>query len=163
MSTNEDELFGFGAEATEEEIAGWNIDIAPDGTGLPAGSGTVEQGKELYAKLGAACHGANGEGTDAAPALVGGEGSLASDSPTKTVGSYWPYATTLYDYIYRSMPANAPQSLTPDEVYAIVAFLLNANGIIPDDAVMDQDTLPQVVMPNHAGFTSPDPRPEVFS
>jgi cytochrome c len=163
MSTNEDELFGFGAEATEQEIAGWNIDIAPNGAGLPAGSGTVEQGKELFATLGAACHGANGEGTDAAPALVGGEGSLSSEAPKKTVGSYWPYATTLYDYIYRAMPANAPQSLTPDEVYAIVAFLLNANGIIPDDAVMDQDTLPQVVMPNHAGFTSPDPRPEVFS
>ena len=81
----------------------------------------------------------------------------------RTVGSYWPYATTLWDYIYRAMPATAPQSLTPDEVYAIVAFLLNANDIIPDDAVMDQDTLPQVIMPNREGFTSPDPRPDVYS
>jgi cytochrome c len=166
MSTNKDEVkdqvFGFGEDATTEVIAGWDIDIAPDGTGLPEGSGTVEQGKELFAKLGAPCHGANGEGTDAAPALVGGQGSLSTDSPKKTVGSYWPYATTLYDYIHRAMPANAPQSLKPDEVYAIVAFLLNANGIIPDDAIMDQDTLPQVVMPNHAGFTSPDPRPDVY-
>lgn len=162
MSTNENELLGFGTDATDEVIAGWNIDIAPDGAGLPTGSGTVEQGREIFGRLGAPCHGANGEGTDAAPALVGGQGTLDTDAPKKTVGSYWPYATTLYDYIYRAMPATAPQSLQPDEVYAIVAFLLNANGIIPDDAVMDQDTLPQVVMPNHAGFTSPDPRPEAF-
>jgi cytochrome c len=163
MSTNNGKPFGFGEPATEETVAGWNIDIAPDGTGLPEGSGTVEQGRELFAKLGAACHGMNGEGTDAAPALVGGQGSLATDSPKKTVGSYWPYATTLYDYIHRAMPATAPQSLTPDEVYAIVAFLLNANGIIADDAVMDQDSLPQVVMPNQKGFTSPDPRPDIYS
>lgn len=163
MSTSDDEVFGFGEEASEEAIAGWDIDIAPDGTGLPPGSGTVEQGREIFARLGAPCHGENGEGTDAAPALVGGHGSLSSDSPVETVGSYWPYATTLWDYIYRAMPATAPQSLTPDEVYAIVAFLLNANDIIPDDAVMDQDTLPQVIMPNREGFTSPDPRPDVYS
>jgi cytochrome c len=163
MSMSDDEVFGFGEEATEEAIAGWDIDVQPDGTGLPPGSGTVEQGREIFERLGAPCHGMNGEGTDAAPALVGGVGSLSSDSPVETVGSYWPYATTLWDYIYRAMPATAPQSLTPDEVYAIVAFLLNANGIIPDDAVMDQDTLPQVIMPNRDGFTSPDPRPDVFS
>ena len=155
--------FGFGEPASEEVIAGWDIDIAPDGTGLPAGSGTVEQGREIFGRLGAPCHGQNGEGTDAAPALVGGHGSLATDSPQETVGSYWPFATTLWDYIHRAMPANAPQSLTPDEVYAICAFLLNANGIIPEDAVMDQDSLPLVIMPNREGFTSPDPRPDVFS
>jgi len=162
MSTHDDEKFGFGEPASDEVIAGWDIDIAPDGTGLPAGSGSVEQGREIFTRLGAPCHGQNGEGTDAAPALVGGQGSLATDSPKETVGSYWPYATTLWDYIHRAMPANAPQSLTADEVYAICAFLLNANGIIPDDAVMDQDTLPQVIMPNRDGFTSPDPRPDVY-
>jgi S-disulfanyl-L-cysteine oxidoreductase SoxD len=154
--------FGLGSPATPEEIAGWDIDIAPDGAGLPAGSGTVQEGKDLYDRLGAKCHGAKGEG-DTAPALVGGIGSLNTDTPMKTVGSYWPYATTLYDYIHRAMPADKPQSLTPDEVYALCAYLLFLNGIVPEDAVMDADTLPKVVMPNHAGFTSPDPRPDVFN
>jgi cytochrome c len=155
--------FGFGQPATAEEIAGWNIDVAPDGAGLPPGSGTVAQGKALYDRLGAKCHGAQGEGTDVAPPLVGGIGTLATDAPVKTVGSYWPYATTLYDYIHRAMPADNPQSLQPDEVYALCAYLLYLNGIVPEDAVMDAQTLPQVVMPNHAGFTSPDPRPDIFN
>ncbi|HEU0116620.1 MAG TPA: cytochrome c [Thermomicrobiales bacterium] len=154
--------FGFGTPATPEQIAGWDIDIAPDGKGLPPGSGSVAQGDALFAKLGAKCHGAKGEGTDAAPTLVGGIGSLNTAKPVKTVGSYWPYATTLFDYIRRAMPADKPQSLTPDEVYALCAYLLHLNGIVPADAVMDATTLPQVVMPNHAGFTSPDPRPDVF-
>src|SRR5215211_8148455 len=97
--------FGFGQPASPEEIAGWDIDIAPDGAGLPPGSGTVQEGKELFDRLGAKCHGAMGEG-DTAPALVGGIGSLNTDTPMKTVGSYWPYATTLYDYIRRAMPAD---------------------------------------------------------
>jgi S-disulfanyl-L-cysteine oxidoreductase SoxD len=154
--------FGFGRPATPEQIAGWDIDVAADGTGLPPGSGTVQQGEELYARLGAKCHGARGEGGDA-PALVGGQGTLNTDAPVRTVGSYWPYATTLFDYIRRAMPADNPQSLTPDEIYALCAYLLYLNEIIPEDAVMDAQTLPQVVMPNHAGFTSPDPRPDVFS
>lgn len=162
MSTPETR-FGFGHPATAEEIAGWDIDVAADGTGLPPGRGTVQEGEALFAKLGAKCHGAKGEGTDAAPALVGGIGSLNTDKPVKTVGSFWPYATTLFDYIRRAMPADNPQSLTPDEVYALCAFILNLNGIIPADAVMDAQSLPQVVMPNHAGFTSPDPRPDVFN
>ncbi|HET8522752.1 MAG TPA: cytochrome c [Thermomicrobiales bacterium] len=163
MSTNNDQqLFGFGKPATDTEIAGWNIDIRPDGTGLPPGSGTVKEGEALFQKLGAPCHGKNGEGTDAAPALVGGFDTLNTDKPVKTVGSYWPYATTLFDYIHRAMPATAPQSLTPDEVYAICAYLLYLNKIVPEDAVMNQDTLPKVIMPNHDGFTSPDPRPDVF-
>jgi cytochrome c len=161
MSTPEG-TYGFGRPATPEEIAGWDIDAGPDGAGLPPGSGSVKQGEELFARLGAKCHGAKGEGTDQAPALVGGIGSLASDHPVKTVGSYWPYATTLFDYIRRAMPADNPQSLTPDEVYALCAYILHLNGIVPDDAVMDATSLPQVVMPNHAGFTSPDPRPDVF-
>jgi hypothetical protein len=154
--------FGFGQPATPEEIAGWDIDVAADGTGLPAGSGTVQEGKELFDRLGAKCHGAKGEGGDAPP-LVGGIGSLNTDAPMKTVGSYWPYAPTLFDYIRRAMPADKPQSLTPDEVYALCAYLLYLNGIVEENAVMDAQTLPQVVMPNHAGFTSPDPRPDVFN
>jgi hypothetical protein len=162
MSTPE-ERFGFGRPASAEEIAGWDIDVAPDGTGLPPGSGSVKQGEELYARLGAKFHGEKGEGTDKAPPLVGGQGTLNTEAPVKTVGSYWPYATTLYDYIHRAMPADAPQSLTPDEVYALTAYVLYLNGIVPEDAVMDAQTLPRVVMPNHAGFTSPDPRPDVFN
>ncbi len=161
MATPEDR-YGFGQPATLEQMAGWDIDIASDGKGLPPGSDSVAQGEALFAQLGAKCHGAKGEGTDAAPALVGGIGSLATDKPVKTVGSYWPYATTLFDYIRRAMPADKPQSLSPDEVYALCAYLLHLNGIVPADAVMDAKTLPQVVMPNHAGFTSPDPRPDVF-
>ncbi|HEX5497910.1 MAG TPA: hypothetical protein VFX03_01745, partial [Thermomicrobiales bacterium] len=104
--------FGFGQSATPEQIAGWDIAIKPDGTGLPPGSGSVAQGEALFARLGAKCHGAKGEGTEKAPPLVGGIGSLGTDQPLKTVGSYWPYATTLYDYIHRAMPADNPQSLT---------------------------------------------------
>ena len=163
MFTDSDGTFGFGEPATPEQIAGWDIEIAPDGTGLPPGSGTVQEGEALFARLGAGCHGAKGEGTDAAPALVGGFGTLDTDQPLKTVGSYWPYATTLYDYIHRAMPADKPQSLTPDEVYALCAYLLYLNDIVPESAVMDAQTLPQVIMPNHAGFTSPDPRPDVFA
>lgn len=162
MSTS-DERFGFGQPASADEIAGWDIDVAPDGTGLPPGSGSVQQGEEIYARLGAKCHGAQGEGTDVAPPLVGGQGTLNTDAPVKTVGSFWPYAPVLFDYIHRAMPADAPQSLTPDEVYALTAYVLYLNGIVPEDAVMDARSLPQVVMPNHAGFTSPDPRPDVFN
>jgi len=124
--------FGFGSPATPEQIAGWDIDVASDGAGLPPGSGTVQQGEEIFARLGTKCHGAMGEGGEGGPPLVGGIGSLNTDTPLKTVGSFWPYAPVLYDYIHRAMPA-------------------------------DKRTLPQVVMPNHAGFTSPDPRPDVFT
>jgi cytochrome c len=162
MSTPE-QTFGFGHPATTEEIAGWDIDVAADGTGLPPGSGTVAQGQALYDRLGATCHGAMGEGGEGGPPLVGGIGSLNTDTLLKTVGSYWPHAPVLYDYIHRAMPADNPQSLTPDEVYALCAYLLFLNGIVPEDAVMDAQSLPQVGMPNHAGFTSPDPRPDVFT
>lgn len=155
------ERFGFGQPVTEEQLAGWDIDIEPDGTGLPPGSATMEDAKRVYEQYGAAFHGPMGEGTDAAPQLVGGIGTLDSDNPVTTVGSYWPYATTVFDYIRRAMPASAPQTLTNDEYYALTAWVLWANGLIPDDAVIDQDTLPQVVMPNRDGFTSPDPRPDV--
>lgn len=153
--------FGFGQAATEEEIAGWDIDILPDGTGLPEGSGTAAIGKELYNQYGAAWHGAEGEGTEYAPALVGGIDSLDTDSPKKTVGSYWPYATSVFSYIRRAMPASGPQTLTNDEYYALTAWVLWANGLIAEDDVIDAETLPKVQMPNRDGFTSPDPRPDV--
>src|ERR687889_2629730 len=162
MSTP-DQTFGFGHPASPEQIAGGDIDVAADGTGLPPGSGTVAQGKALYDRLGATCHGAKGEGGEGGPPLVGGIGSLNTDTPLKTVGSYWPHAPVLFDYIHRATPADKPQSLGPDEVYALCAYLLYLNGIVPEDAVMDAQSLPQVVMPNHAGFTSPDPRPDVFT
>lgn len=153
--------FGFGQAATEEEIAGWDIDILPDGTGLPEGSGTAAIGQELYNQYGAAWHGAEGEGTEYAPALVGGIDSLDTDSPKKTVGSYWPYATSVFSYIRRAMPASGPQTLTNDEYYALTAWVLWANGLIAEDDVIDAETLPKVQMPNRDGFTSPDPRPDV--
>jgi S-disulfanyl-L-cysteine oxidoreductase SoxD len=164
MSTNDAQKpYGIGKPASPAEIAGWDIAIQPDGTGLPVGSGSVAQGEALFAKLGAPCHGPKGEGTAAAPRLAGGAGTLNTDKPVKTIGSYWPYATTLFDYIHRAMPANAPQSLKPDEVYAVTAYLLFLNGIVDENTVLDAKSLPKIVMPNHAGFTSPDPRPDVFN
>lgn len=151
--------YGFGNPATEAEIAAWNIDVAPNGVGLPPGHGTVLQGAIVYAGKCASCHGVTGtEGPH--NRLVGGQGSLNSDHPVKTIGSFWPHATTLYDYIFRAMPFTAPQSLTPDEVYSLVAWLLHQNGIVPKDAVLDARTLPAVRMPNRGGFVS-DPRPDV--
>jgi cytochrome c len=139
------------------EIAAWNIDVAPDGRGLPAGSGDVATGAHIFAAKCAACHGANGEG-GVGDRLIGGRGTLASDKPVRTVGSYWPYATTLFDYIRRAMPYNAPQSLSADEVYALSAWILNRNGIVPDDARLDAQSLAAIRMPNRDGFV-PDPRP----
>ena len=153
--------FGFGTKASEREVAGWDIDIAPDGRGLPKGSGSVAQGQKIYEQACAACHGAQGEGKPA-DRLVGGIGSLKNDVPVKTVGSFWPYATTIYDYVYRAMPADRPLSLTPDEVYAVTAYLLHLNGIVGPDAVMDAATLPKVQMPNRNGFVG-DPRPDIVN
>jgi cytochrome c len=151
--------YGFGQPATDAEIRAWNIDVAPTGEGLPPGRGTVKVGAQVYGKKCAACHGTTGtEGPR--DRLVGGQGTLATDKPIKTIGSYWPYAPTLYDYIYRAMPYTAPQSLTSDEVYSVVAWLLFRNGIISEDAVMDTTSLPAVQMPNRKGFV-PDPRPDV--
>lgn len=146
-----------GAPLTEQAIGAWNIDVAPDGRGLPAGSGDVATGAHVFAAKCAACHGAHGEGGLGDP-LVGGQGTLSSAKPKRTVGSYWPYATTLFDYIRRAMPYNAPQSLSADEVYALSAFLLNQNGIVPADTRLDAASLPRVAMPNRDGFVS-DPRP----
>jgi cytochrome c len=146
-----------GREVKPEEIAAWDISIPPDGSGLPSGSGTAIEGGAVYQAKCASCHGVKGiEGL--ADPLVGGIGTLASKKPVKTVGSYWPYATTLFDYIRRAMPFNAPQSLSNDEVYALSAYLLFLNGIIGPDMRMEAKTLPQVKMPNRDGFVIYWPR-----
>lgn len=153
--------YGFGRAATADEIRSLDIAIAPDGRELPAGSGAVSNGATLYAKHCAACHGASGrEGPD--HALVGGRGSLAGPAPRKTIGSYWPYATTVFDYIRRAMPFTAPGSLSDSDVYALTAWLLQQNGIVPDSFVADRRSLPMVEMPNRHGFVG-DPRPEQFN
>jgi S-disulfanyl-L-cysteine oxidoreductase SoxD len=143
--------FGLGETASSADIAAWNIDVEPAGANLPPGSGTVPEGAKIYASSCATCHGDHGQGS-LAPRLVGGIGTLATSHPIKTVGSYWPYATTVFDYIRRAMPFTRPESLSDDEVYALVAFLLNENGIIPMGAVMNRTTLPAVKMPNRHGF-----------
>ena len=140
-----------GVLATAEDIAAWDLSISPDGTGLPAGSGNAATGAEVYALKCISCHGPEGTGSLNA-ALAGGHGTLTSDSPLKTVGSFWPYATTVFDYIRRAMPFTQPQSLTDDEVYALTAYLLYINGIIAESEVMNADTLPRVEMPNRDGF-----------
>jgi S-disulfanyl-L-cysteine oxidoreductase SoxD len=135
-----------------QEIAAWDISIGPDGAELPPGSGNPQQGERVYAGKCVGCHGENGSGKPN-DQLVGGIGSLAGDQPpVKTVGSYWPYATTLFDYVRRAMPLNAPKSLSDDEVYAVAAYILRLNGIIGDSEVMDAQTLPLVKMPNRDGF-----------
>lgn len=156
--------YGFGRAATAQEIADWDIDARPDGAGLPPGSGTYAQGRDIYAQKCAACHGANLEGVKATGGnpLKGGIGSLTSENPVKTVGSYWPYATTLFDFTKRAMPFNAPGSLSDDEVYALAAFVLVENGIVSKDQAMTAKTLPEVQMPNRDGFI-PDSRPDVFN
>lgn len=154
-------VYKVGRPATSAEIALWNLDVAPDGKNLPAGSGSVSQGREVYMAQCAACHGAAGEG-GAGDRLSGGGGTLATPKPVRTVGSYWPYATTLFDYIRRAMPLHAPQSLTASDVYAVSGFVLFLNGVVPEDATMDARTLPAVKMPNRDGFVS-DPRPDVNS
>jgi S-disulfanyl-L-cysteine oxidoreductase SoxD len=153
------QIYGVGRPATKAEIDNWNIDVSPNGEGLPAGDGTAKRGADLFASKCAACHGATGtEGP--MDRLVDGQGTLASPQPIKTVGSYWPYATTLYDYIYRAMPFSSPQSLTPDEVYSVIAWILYRNGIIAEDTIIDARSLPNIQMPNRYGF-APDPLPDV--
>ncbi len=150
--------FGIGRGATAEDIQAWDIDVMPDGTGLPPGHGTVARGATIYAAKCASCHGATGkEGPN--DRLIGREptegfpfGRDLELLGQRTIGNYWPYATTVFDYIRRAMPQNAPGSLTADEVYSLTAFLLHKNEIIPGDAVMNAETLPQVVMPARERF-----------
>ena len=150
------ERYDFGRPATPQEIKGWDIDVSPSGAGLPPGHGDVRQGEAIFAAKCASCHGARGEGKPM-PRLVGGIGTLRDKKPEKTVGSYWPYATTLFDYVRRSMPLNAPQSLTSDEVYAVSAYVLFLNGIVAQDTTLDADSLVNVKMPNRDGFVSAHP------
>jgi cytochrome c len=152
--------YGIGRPATRDEIKGWDIDVRPDGVGLPPGKGSVKQGEALYQERCAACHGEFGEGKDRWPTLIGGSGKLTDDDPKKGVGNYWPYATTLFDYIKRAMPFGNAQSLTDDEVYAITAYVLNLNNLVKDDAVLDRELLRKIRLPNAANFV-PDPRPDV--
>ncbi|HKD31616.1 MAG TPA: cytochrome c [Xanthobacteraceae bacterium] len=141
-----------GKPISPEDLASWDISIGPDGTGLPPGSGTVQQGEAVFAAKCQACHGAKGAGQPN-DRLVGGQGSLPDDRPpVKTIGSYWPYATTLFDYIRRAMPLNESKALTNDEVYGVVAYLLNLNGIIAEGETMNAQSLPKVAMPNREGF-----------
>lgn len=147
---------GFSEPATEEDIERVYWSVFPDGENLPDGSGTATQGIAAYEMYCAACHGMDGEGT-LANKIVGGRGTIDSDSPLRTVGSYWPYATTVFNYVRRSMPYTAPMSLTNDEYYAITAYVLSMNDIISADAVLDKNTLPKVVMPNRDGFVNAYP------
>src|SRR6516165_6923476 len=141
-----------GRVATPEEIGPWDASIGPDGVGLPPGSGTPKQGEAIYAARCVACHGEKGAGKPN-DQLVGGQGTLPGEqAPVKTVGSFWPYATTLFDYVRRAMPLNAPKSLSDDEVYAVSAYILQLNGIIGENAIMNAQTLANVRMPNHDGF-----------
>jgi len=140
-----------GTAVSAEEVARWDISIPPSGAGLPAGGGTARQGLQVYEQKCLACHGAKGVGKPA-DALAGGVGSLVSKTPVRTVGSYWPYATTLFDYVRRAMPLANPLSLSDDEVYAVSAYVLFLNGIVAEDAPMNAQTLPQVKMPNRDGF-----------
>lgn len=152
--------YGLGSAASAEEIAGWDIDIRPDGMGLPDGSGTVEDGEMLYEEQCASCHGSFGEGAQGYPVLAGGEGSLTEERPEKTVGSYWPYASTLWDYIHRAMPFQAPESLEDDEVYALTAYVLYLNDLVEDDFELTRDTFSEIEMPNKDSFYRDD-RPDV--
>jgi cytochrome c5 len=140
-----------GHEATPAQIAGWDISVGPDGVGLPSGKGTPATGAIVYEQKCQACHGTKGAGQPN-DRLVGGQGTLTSKAPVRTIGSYWPYATTVFDYVRRSMPYIQPQSLNDDEVYAVTAYLLNLNGIIGENAEMNAQTLPKVKMPNQPNF-----------
>jgi cytochrome c len=148
--------FDIGRVATAQEIAGWDIDVRPDGRGLPDGKGSVADGEEIYMARCAACHGEFGEGAGRWPVLASGKGTLKSDDPVKTVGSYFPYAASLFDYVRHAMPFGDAQSLTNDELYAVVAYVLNLSDIVPADFVLSKETFGQVRMPNAGGFYDDD-------
>jgi S-disulfanyl-L-cysteine oxidoreductase SoxD len=150
---------GLGREAVPEEVAAWDIDVRPDGQGLPPGKGTVAQGEEKFAEQCAACHGDFGEGVDRWPVLAGGLDTLKSDDPVKTVGSYWPFLSTVFDYVHRAMPFGYAQSLSNNEVYALTAYILYLNDIVDDDFELSKENFTTVKMPNEANFFD-DPRPD---
>jgi len=146
-----EELPALGRPASAADIAAWDVSVGPNGLGLPPGSGAPKQGRIVYEEKCRACHGEKGAGKPN-DQLVGGAGSLSGAAPVKTVGSFWPYATTVFDYVRRAMPFNAPKSLSDDEVYAVTAYILHLNGAIGEDEILDARTLPQVTMPNRNGF-----------
>ncbi len=150
---------GLGREALPQEVAAWDIDVRPDGQGLPPGKGTVAQGEEKFAEQCAACHGDFGEGVDRWPVLAGGRDTLKSDNPVKTVGSYWPFLSTVFDYVHRAMPFGYAQSLSNNEVYALTAYILYLNDIVDDDFELSKENFTEVKMPNEANFFD-DPRPD---
>ncbi len=152
--------FNLGREATKEEVTAWDIDVRPDGQGLPEGKGSVGQGEKVFAEKCASCHGDFAEGIDRWPELAGGQGSLKGEDPKKTIGSYWPYLSTVFDYINRSMPFGDAQSLTADETYAITAFLLHMNDIVDMDFVLSKENFTSIRMPNEKNFVN-DPRPDM--
>jgi cytochrome c5 len=154
--------FGYGSDATAEQIAGWDIDVRPDGLGLPPGSATAEDGEMLYEDLCASCHGSFGEGVGRYPVLAGGEDTLTEPRPEKTIGSFWPYASTLWDYIHRAMPFTAPESLSDQDVYAITAYVLYLNDLVDYEFELTQDNLALIEMPNKDGFFVDD-RPDVVN
>jgi cytochrome c len=142
---------GLGVEATAEQVAGWSLSVFPDGEGLPPGSGTALRGASIYEEKCLACHGLEGQ-NGVNDRLVGGHGTIDDARPIKTIGSYWPYATTVFDYIRRAMPFTQPQSLNDDEVYALTAYLLYLNDIVDVDDTIDANTLPSIEMPNADNF-----------
>jgi cytochrome c len=149
--------YGVGREATTQEIAGWDIDIRPDGHGLPVGKGTAKQGEELYVERCASCHGEFGESAGRWPMLAGGAGTMTSEDPVKTVGSYWPNASTLIDYLRRAMPYGNAQSLTNDELYAITAYVLYLNDILKDETFeLNEKNFTSVKLPNEPNFFDDD-------
>ena len=151
---------GLGTPVTPEEVAAWDIDVRPDGQGLPEGRGTVAEGEAIFSEQCAVCHGDFGEGAGRWPVLAGGAGSLSSHDPVKTIGSYWPYLSTVYDYVYRAMPFGNAQSLSPDETYAIVAYLLYLNDVVTDEEFeLSKENFTSIKMPNEGGFID-DTRPE---
>jgi S-disulfanyl-L-cysteine oxidoreductase SoxD len=154
--------YGVGRPPAPEEIRAMDLSILPDGTGLPEGRGTAVEGREVYARRCARCHGPKGEGGDEPKQspLVGGRGSLKTPKPLKTVGSYWPYAPSVWDYVNRAMPLDRPGTLTHNQVYSLVAFIFSMNGLIGENDVLDAKTLSKIRMPNRDGFV-PDARPDV--
>lgn len=148
-----------GSAPSEEQLNTWSITILPDGTGLPEGKGTAAEGKDVYDRRCSECHGNKAQGAESS-ALIGGQGSLAGPKPLKTVTSYWPYATTIWDYVNRAMPFDTPGILTNDQIYAVVAYVLFLDGIVEENQELNRETLPKIQMPNRDGFVKDD-RPDV--
>lgn len=147
---------GLGRPALPEEVAAWDIDVRPDGAGLPPGKGSVKEGEALFQEMCASCHGEFGEGAGRWPVLAGGHGTLRSERPEKTIGSFWPYASTVFDYVRRAMPFGNGQSLQAGQVYALTAYLLSLNDVVKPDSVLSRENFPTVKLPNAAAFYDDD-------